>query len=296
MDKNARLYEQLLTIRIFETTLIEKFSSGIFPGTTHTSLGQEANAVGVLDHLQEQDVVVSNHRGHGHFLAYGGDPQALFAELMGKPEGVSRGIGGSQHLHWRNFYSSGIQGGTLAMAAGMALAEKQMESKAILVDFMGDGTLGEGIVYECLNMISLWQLPLLIVLENNHIAQTTSSELAIAGDILLRFNAFGLQTTHIDSSDILEILPLAEALVGKVRGRREPQVLIIETARLGTHSKGDDSRSENEIKSLWRRRDPVAIQAVRLDEELRQQIEEQVHQRIEAALNAALVEEVDNER
>ena len=296
MDKNARLYEQLLTIRTFETTLIEKFSSGIFPGTTHTSLGQEANAVGVLDHLQEQDVVVSNHRGHGHFLAYGGDPQALFAELMGKPEGVSRGIGGSQHLHWRNFYSSGIQGGTLAMAAGMALAEKQMESKAILVDFMGDGTLGEGIVYECLNMISLWQLPLLIVLENNHIAQTTSSELAIAGDILLRFNAFGLQTTHIDSSDILEILPLAEALVGKVRGRREPQVLIIETARLGTHSKGDDSRSENEIKSLWRRRDPVAIQAVRLDEALRQQIEERVHQRIEAALNAALVEEVDNER
>jgi TPP-dependent pyruvate/acetoin dehydrogenase alpha subunit len=296
MDKNAQLYEQLLTIRTFETTLIEKFSSGIFPGTTHTSLGQEANAVGVLEHLQEQDIVVSNHRGHGHFLAYGGDPQALFAELMGKPEGVSRGIGGSQHLHWRNFYSSGIQGGTLAMAAGMALAEKQLNSNAIVVDFMGDGTLGEGIIYECLNMISLWQLPLLIVVENNHIAQTTPSDQVIAGDIQLRFNAFDLQTTHIDTSDILEILPIAGTLIKTVRDQLKPQVLIIETARLGTHSKGDDTRSEEEIQSLWHRRDPVAIQGKRLDEKLRQRIEEQVQQIIEAALSASLMEGVSDER
>ena len=295
MDKNSRLYEKLFTIRAFETTLIEKFSSGIFPGTTHTSLGQEANAVGVLEHLEENDVVVSNHRGHGHFLAYGGDPQALFGELMGKPNGVSRGIGGSQHLHWRNFYSSGIQGGTLAMAAGMALAEKQLESNSIVIDFMGDGTLGEGIVYECLNMISLWQLPLLIVLENNHIAQTTPSDRSIAGDIQARFNAFGLQTTQIDSSDILEILPLAGALIGKVRDQRQPHVLIIETARLGTHSKGDDTRSENEIELLWLQRDPVAIQGARLDEKMRCLIEEQVQQKIEAALTAALMAGVVDE-
>ena len=183
MDRRTRLYEQILTIREFETLLLDKFSTGIFPGTTHTSLGQEANAVGVLSNAAENDVVVSNHRCHGHFLAYGGDPQALFAELMGKPSGICGGVGGSQHLHWRNFYSNGIQGGTVAMATGMALAEKRAESGAIVFDFLGDGTLGEGIVYECLNMASLWSLPILYVLENNHIAQTTSEKTAIAGKI-----------------------------------------------------------------------------------------------------------------
>ena len=105
MDKNTRLYQQMVRIREFESLLLDQFSSGIFSGTTHTSLGQEANAVGVLSHLAENDVVVSNHRCHGHFLAYGGDPTALYAELMGKPGGICGGVGGSQHLHWRNLIS-----------------------------------------------------------------------------------------------------------------------------------------------------------------------------------------------
>ena len=111
---------------------------------------------------------------------------------MGKPGGICGGVGGSQHLQWRNFYSNGIQGGTLAMAAGMAFAEKRADRNAIVFDFMGDGTLGEGIVYECLNMISLWSLPNLIVVENNHIAQTTPIEKAVAGSIPARFEAFGI--------------------------------------------------------------------------------------------------------
>lgn len=287
MVDHANLYEQLYTIRRFESLIIENFPTGIFPGTTHTCLGQEANAVGVLSHLSEDDIVVSNHRGHGHFLAYGGDPQALFAELMGKPEGVSAGLGGSQHLHWRNFYSSGIQGGTLAMAAGMALAEKQKGSDAIVVDFMGDGTLGEGIVYECLNMIALWHLPLLIVLEHNHIAQTTPSELVIAGGILKRFEAFDLPVSYLDSSDILEILPLAGALMDKIRTESAPQVLVIETARLGTHSKGDDTRSEEIIKELWHTRDPIAIHGDRLSEEMRQMIHNRVNEKLDFAYKTA---------
>jgi len=291
MDKNASLYEKLYTIRQFETLLIEKFPTGIFPGTTHTSLGQEANAVGVLSHLDAGDIVVSNHRGHGHFLAYGGDPRALFAELMGKPSGICGGIGGSQHLHWRDFYSSGIQGGTLAMASGMALAEKKAGSQNIVVDFMGDGTLGEGIVYECLNIISLWDLPILIVLENNHIAQTTQVEKAVAGSIAERFKAFGLPVEHIDSSDILEISPLAERLVGEVRAQKEPRVLIIETARLGTHSKGDDTRTPQEIELLWQARDPVAIQGARLLKEERDRINLEVEEKLQSALKYALENE-----
>lgn len=287
MDKNAQLYEQLYTIRHFESLLLEKFSTGIFHGTTHTSLGQEANAVGVLAHIASEDAVVSNHRCHGHFLAYGGDPQALFAELMGKPSGICGGVGGSQHLHWRNFYSSGVQGGTVAMAAGMALAEKHSGGEAIVIDFMGDGTLGEGIVYECLNMISLWQLPLLIVLEHNHIAQTTPSQLVIAGGIPQRFEAFGIPTTHLDTSDILEISSLAQELIHSIRSTRAPRALIIETARLGSHSKGDDTRPSEELEALWQTRDPVAIQGVRLSKELRETINHKVEERIQTAFDRA---------
>lgn len=288
MDKNAQLYRQLTFIRQFETLLLEKFPTGIFPGTTHTSLGQEANAVGVLSHVSEADIIVSNHRGHGHFLAYGGDPAALFAELMGKKTGVCSGIGGSQHLHWRNFYSSGVQGGTVAMAAGMALAEKRKGNDAVVFDFMGDGTLGEGIVYECLNMISLWQAPILIVLENNHIAQTTPGSLAIAGSIRARFEAFNIPTTTIDSSDILEIQPLAGRLAEKVRSAQSPQALIIETARLGTHSKGDDTRDPAALEKLWQTRDPVAIQGARLAEDVREAVEREVEETVLSAFKAAL--------
>jgi TPP-dependent pyruvate/acetoin dehydrogenase alpha subunit len=288
MDRNAHLYQEMLAIRKFETLLLDKFSTGIFSGTTHTSLGQEANAVGVLSHLKADDVVVSNHRCHGHFLAYGGDPTALFAELMGKPGGVCGGIGGSQHLHWRNFYSSGVQGGTVAMAAGMALGEKEKGKGAIVVDFMGDGTLGEGILYESLNMISLWRLPILIVLENNHIAQTTPEELAVAGSIPARFEAFGIPAMRIDSSDILEIEPLAGKLMRSVREEVAPWALIIDTARLGTHSKGDDTRPPEEVNKLWRERDPISIHGIRLPDAVREKIMTDVNARIKSAFNIAL--------
>jgi TPP-dependent pyruvate/acetoin dehydrogenase alpha subunit len=287
-DKAEQLYRQLYTIRCFETLLLEKFSSGVFRGTTHTSLGQEANAVGVLSHLHEGDIVVSNHRCHGHFLAYGGDPQALFAELMGKPSGICGGVGGSQHLHWRDFYSSGVQGGTVAMAAGMALAEKFKGSSSIVIDFMGDGTLGEGIVYESLNMLSLWGAPLLIVLEHNHIAQTTPSQLAVAGGIPQRFAAFDIPTTWLDSSDVQEIQSAAGELIPQVRETQKAQALIIETARLGTHSKGDDTRAPQELERLWATRDPIAIQGERLTEERRHAIDRQVEAAVQAAFEGAL--------
>lgn len=288
MNKNAQLYKQLYTIRRFDTLLLEQFPTGIFAGTTHTSLGQEANAVGVLSHLADKDVVVSNHRCHGHFLAYGGDPQALYAELMGKPAGVCGGVGGSQHLHYRNFYSSGVQGGTVAMAAGMALAEKRAETGAVVVDFLGDGTLGEGIVYECLNMASLWELPVLFVLEHNHIAQTTPSHMALAGKITARFEAFDIPATQLNTSDILEIKPIAGELLEKVRVEGSPQALILETARLGTHSKGDDTRAPEELDALWQERDPITIHGARLPEEQRNRFNLAVEEHIQGAFQAAL--------
>ena len=137
MSRATELYRQMARIRRFEETVLDNFSSGLFYGTTHTYLGQEANAVGVLSHLADGDIVFSNHRCHGHFIAYGGDLRALFAELMGKPSGVVGGLGGSQHIHWRDFYSNGVLGSAAPVATGAALAEKVQGSGKLAVIFLG---------------------------------------------------------------------------------------------------------------------------------------------------------------
>lgn len=288
------LYTALYRIRRFEELVLENFPKGVFFGTTHTYLGQEANAVGVLSHLQPGDVVFSNHRGHGHFLAYGGDERALFAELMGKAAGVCGGRGGSQHLQWVNFYSNGVQGGTVPLATGMALAEKIKGSGSVVIAFLGDGTLGEGVVYEALNMASLWEAPILYVLENNRIAQTTPVELAVAGVIAARFSAFGIPVVELDTSDVLEILPAAEKLLAEVRALSAPRALILHTCRFGPHSKGDDTRPEEEIEKLRQQRDPVVIQAARLSPMLREEIDSEINADLDRAFQAALNDPLPN--
>jgi acetoin:2,6-dichlorophenolindophenol oxidoreductase subunit alpha len=285
---SSELYRGLYRIRCFEQTVLDNFARGVFFGTTHTYLGQEADAVGVLSNLQSQDIVFSNHRCHGHFIAYGGDLRALFAELMGKASGVCGGRGGSQHLQWRNFYSNGVQGGILPVATGMALAEKLKGSRAVAVVFLGDGTLGEGVVYEALNMASLWQAPVLFVLENNHIAQTTPVEASVAGDIAARFSAFGIPVSQLDSSDVLEIQALAGDLLASVRTMGGPQALVLHTWRFGPHSKGDDTRSPEDVARLRSQRDPLTIQAARLEPGQRHEIERQAEAEVAGAFRAAL--------
>jgi len=283
-----RLYRSLFRIRLFEQTVLENFPKGVFSGTTHTYLGQEANAVGVLDHLGDVDIVFSSHRCHGHFLAYGGDIRALFAELMGKATGVCGGRGGSQHLHWHNFYSNGVQGGITPIAAGMALAEKTKCSGAIVFIFIGDGTLGEGVLYEALNMSALWSLPILFILENNRIAQTTPVEMAVAGPISARFEAFGIPYTVLDTSDVLPIHAAALISVEQVRQLSAPRALVLHTYRFGPHSKGDDTRTEADLRQMKQERDPITIHATRLSPERRAEIEAKVSAEIQKSYQQAL--------
>jgi 2-oxoisovalerate dehydrogenase E1 component len=285
------LYRIMCRIRFFEELVLEKFPTGVFVGTTHTYLGQEANAVGVIANLQAEDIIFSNHRGHGHFLAYGGEPRALFAELMGKKSGVCGGRGGSQHLHWKNFYSNGVQGGIVPIATGMALAEKQKQSGAIAVAFLGDGTLGEGVIYETFNMASKWQIPILYVVENNRIAQTTPIELSLAGSIAARFHAFGIACEELDTSDVVEICDVAARWVNRVRQNQAPGALILHTWRFGPHSKGDDTRPAEEIAFLKETRDPLKIQAARLAPGEREAIEAEEQALIEQAFQLALEDE-----
>jgi TPP-dependent pyruvate/acetoin dehydrogenase alpha subunit len=282
------LYRNMYLIRRFEETVLAEFKRGIFSGTTHTYLGQEANAVGVLSQIQPGDIVVSNHRCHGHFLAYGGDPFGLFSELMGKASGVCGGRGGSQHLHWRHFYSNGILGGTLPVAAGMALAEKRKKSGAVVVAFMGDGTLGEGVVYEAFNMAALWGAPILYVIENNHIAQTTPTTTVLSGSIDRRLAAFGIPVCELNTSDVLQILPVSSRLLGEVRLEQSPRALILNTERFGPHSKGDDTRSEEYLALIRRERDPLAILARWVDQHTRSAIEAEVDTIVTSAFQKAI--------
>jgi TPP-dependent pyruvate/acetoin dehydrogenase alpha subunit len=287
MLTDAELYRQLYRIRRFEETVLDAFPKGAFYGTTHTYLGQEANAVGVLSDLNEGDIVFSNHRCHGHFIAYGGDLRALFAELMGKSTGVCGGLGGSQHLHWKNFYSNGVLGSTAPIAVGTALAEKSKDSPAIAVLFLGDGALGEGVVYESLNIASLWRAPILFVIENNHIAQTTPIELALAGDIPGRFAAFDIPVRELDSSDVQDIAAAADDELDALRSEPGPRALVLHTARFGPHSKGDDTRDAAYVAQLRAERDPLAIQAARLPAKERQAIESEVNDLVAAAYTQA---------
>jgi TPP-dependent pyruvate/acetoin dehydrogenase alpha subunit len=288
MADNLSLYRSLYRIRRFEETVLEEFPSGVFFGTTHTYLGQEADAVGVLENLREGDIVFSSHRCHGHFLAYGGEMGALFAELMGRAGGVCGGRGGSQHLHWRNFYSNGVQGGIVPVATGMALAEKRKGSGAATVAFLGDGTLGEGVIYEAFNLAALWSLPILYVLENNRIAQTTPVELGVSGSISGRFSAFGIPVRELDSSDVLEILPAAGEALEATRRLCAPHGLVLHTCRFGPHSKGDDTRPPELLARLKQERDPLRIQGERLEAGERRAVEAEVRAEVRQAFQFAL--------
>jgi TPP-dependent pyruvate/acetoin dehydrogenase alpha subunit len=206
---------------------------------------------------------------------------------MGSSTGICGGRGGSQHLHWRNFYSNGILGGIIPIATGMALAEKYKQSGAVTIAFLGDGTLGEGVVYEALNMASLWKAPILFVLENNHIAQTTAIELSLAGDIATRFTAFGIRSHQLDTSDVLEILPVATELISQVRRDISPCALILNTHRFGPHSKGDDTRSPELMTRIRLERDPIQIHGSRLDQVEKNAIEAEVNEQIQSAYEQA---------
>jgi TPP-dependent pyruvate/acetoin dehydrogenase alpha subunit len=286
MSQNDQLYKTMLTIRRFEERALAEFAAGKLFGTTHAYIGQEADAAAIFSVTAPGDIVWSNHRCHGHFLAYGGDPYRLAAELMGRATGLVGGRGGSQHIQWRNFYSNGIQGGFTPIAAGMALAEKAQNTGNIVLAFIGDGTLGEGALYESLNLASLWQLPVLYVLENNQIAQTTPVEQAVAGSIPARFKAFGIETWEAASSDVLTLQPLAREAIDHTRSGL-PAALILHTNRFSAHSKGDDTRPRELVAKTRAESDPLAIHAPRLSAAELAQAEAEVFALIDDAFTRA---------
>jgi pyruvate dehydrogenase E1 component alpha subunit len=232
----------LLMIRHFEQSLLDLFGQGKLNGTTHTCLGQEYVPVALRPLLAEQDFVFSNHRGHGHYLARFDDPYGLLAEIMGREGAVCHGVGGSQHIYRDTYLSTGVQGESLPVAVGVALRLKREAAGLLAVTYIGDGTWGEGSVYESLNMAQLWGLPLLVVVEHNKIAQSTPTMDQMAGTVASRARAFGIRHHLVAGSDVTAIRADLAPLISAARRECTPLIVEFDTYRAGPHSKGDDTR------------------------------------------------------
>jgi 2-oxoisovalerate dehydrogenase E1 component len=256
LDQFPQEIKQALTIRLVEQRLLKLFSEGKLFGTVHTCIGQEFVGVSVSRCLNETDTVFSNHRGHGHFLSYRRNILGMLGEVMGKSVGVCGGRGGSQHLQQDGFYSNGIQGGIAPVTVGMGLASKLKKTGGVSAVYIGDGTLGQGALYESLNIASKWDLPVVFVNENNLFAQSTSQTQTLAGDINARAAAFGIKTYHSNTWEWSKLFENMKACVEEARRTGKPAWHRVDTFRLMAHSKGDDNRPE-EYVAPFREKDPI---------------------------------------
>jgi 2-oxoisovalerate dehydrogenase E1 component len=282
LPKLEVLHEKALLIRAVEERLLHLFSQGKLSGTVHTCIGQEWTGIAVAEALIPGDLIFSNHRCHGHYLASRDDIEGLIAEVMGKRTGMCGGRGGSQHICSGGFFSNGIQGGIVPVAAGLAFAQKLKKSGNIAVVFIGDGTLGEGVVYETLNLACKWGLPLLIVLENNLYAQSTPQGQTLSGEICARAEAFGARTRRSSTEEPVALLADVDDCIALVRNESAPHFIQIDTFRLMAHSKGDDDRDPAEVES-YRRRDPC-VRFVQRHPETSRHMLERIQKRIDAAV------------
>jgi 2-oxoisovalerate dehydrogenase E1 component len=274
-----------ILIRCTEKRLLDLFSQGKLYGTVHTCIGQELTGAVLARFLNEDDYKFSNHRCHGHCIAFTDQVEGLIAEVMGKAAGLCGGHGGSQHLCYQRFFSNGIQGGFVPITAGLALGEKLKGTKNIACCFIGEGTLGEGSVYESANLISKWALPALIVLENNRYSQSTPQEMTIAGELLDRFAAFGIECFETSTWDLENLYNTAQKAVEYCRSGK-PAVMRIQTDRLMAHSKGDDDRPKEAVAKFWEK-DVLSI-FKKENPELYQKYETEANKRIDKAVETAL--------
>ncbi|HET7143299.1 MAG TPA: thiamine pyrophosphate-dependent dehydrogenase E1 component subunit alpha, partial [Anaerolineales bacterium] len=225
VEQWLHVYEQMVKIREFEEKANELYLKAIMPGLTHLYSGQEAVAVGVCEALRREDYITSTHRGHGHCLAKGASIDLMFAELLGKEAGYCRGKGGSMHIAdpaSGNLGANAIVGGSAGIATGAALTAKKRGSDQVAVCFFGEGALGQGLLYEVMNMASLWKLPVIYVCENNLYNEYTHYSEALAGKVTARAEAFGIHAETIDGQDVQLVYETTKRLVGRARRGEGP--------------------------------------------------------------------------
>ena len=259
-----RMFRQMARIRTFEDHANQLYLEAKMPGLTHMYSGQEAVAVGICEALRTTDKITSTHRGHGHCVAKGANFREMFCELLGRVEGYCRGKGGSMHIADQangNLGANAIVGGSAGIATGAALSAKRLGTGDVAVCFFGDGALGQGLLYECMNMAALWKLPVIYACENNLYGEYTRTDEQAAGELVARAKAFGIETHIVDGQDVLAVNALSTALVARARSGEGPFFIELRTYRYFGHHVGDINREyyrSKEEETLWKtERDPI---------------------------------------
>ena len=265
-DKWLGAYRQMVRIRLFEEQVNDLYTRALMPGLAHLYSGEEAVAVGICEALRVDDYITSTHRGHGHCLAKGASPDRMFAELLGKEAGYCRGKGGSMHIAdpaTGNLGANAIVGGSVGIATGAAFASKRLGNGRVAVCFFGEGALGQGSLYEVMNLAQLWKLPVIYVCENNLYNEYTHYSETTAGTILGRAAAFGVETATVDGQDVRAVNETAERLVRRARAGEGPAFLQADTYRYSGHHVGDINReyyrSKTEEQHWKTERDPIKL-------------------------------------
>jgi TPP-dependent pyruvate/acetoin dehydrogenase alpha subunit len=260
-----RMYRQMVAIRQFEAQVNELYTRALMPGLAHLYIGEEAVAVGVCEALERTDYITSTHRGHGHCLAKGASADQMFAELLGKKAGYCKGKGGSMHIAdpaTGNLGANAIVCGSAGIATGAAFAARHLRNGRVAVCFIGEGALGQGVLYEVMNLAQLFKLPVIYVCENNLYTEYTHYSETTAGDILTRATAFGLEAASVDGQDVRAVHDIAERMVDRARRGNGPAFLLCNTYRYHGHHVGDINREyyrSKQEEQLWKtERDPIA--------------------------------------
>jgi pyruvate dehydrogenase E1 component alpha subunit len=265
-EKWLRAYQKMVSIRLFEEQVNEVYTRALMPGLAHLYSGEEAVAVGICEALRIDDYITSTHRGHGHCLAKGASPDRMFAELLGKEAGYCRGKGGSMHIAdpaTGNLGANAIVGGSVGIATGAAFAANALGTDRVAVCFFGEGALGQGSLYEVMNLAQLWKLPVIYVCENNQYNEYTHYQETTAGTILGRATAFGIETARVDGQDVRAVNEVATRLVNRARSGGGPAFLQCDTYRYSGHHVGDINREyyrSKQEENLWKTdRDPIKV-------------------------------------
>jgi pyruvate dehydrogenase E1 component alpha subunit len=297
-DDLTTAYKTMRTIRVFEDRVNQEMASGDIPGAVHLYAGQEASAVGICMCLTSNDQIASTHRGHGHCIAKGCDVDGMMAEIFGKETGICHGKGGSMHiadLSLGMMGANGIVGGGPPLICGAALTAKYRKTGGVAVAFAGDGAFNQGTTAESLNLAMVWRLPVIFAVEDNGYAEATSSEYAVAGDIVARAAAFGMPAERVDGLDFFAVHEAARRAVERGRNNEGPTLLHIKTPRYYGHFSGDADTYRTAAEKEAMRRDEDCLKRFRsrvseaalLSDEQLDAVDAEVDTLIDGAVDAA---------
>jgi len=258
------MYRKIRTIRRFGETGIELYRKGYIYGYFHSYIGEEAIAAGVCQTLRNDDYILSNHRGHGHFIAKGIDLKIMMAELFGRKDSYSMGRSGSMHIadhSTGNIGGNGIVGAGIPIAVGIGMGIKQEKSDRVVVCFLGDGASNNGVFAESLNLAAIYRLPVIFLIENNCFAATTHmSETALCENLSDRGKGYGIEGKSIFGNDPIEVFMIARTVVEKIRRGEGPALIEAKTYRYYGHHINDPAEyMPKEELEKWKAHDPLDI-------------------------------------